>query len=218
MTKAAEPVVVLLYSESEDRRALLRAELSLMLAGSTVLDLCRDDLAGATPIVTADAALIDLDSGGSSGHPDSNALLRRELQPATLLRARGFEGALVVIARVPDEKALRDATASLGAIGLARDRCDASPGELAKALGGALDSNARVAPELLRARRIFAAGQAALALQHGINNPLGALMAEAQLLQLEELNAEQRDSVDRMVELCRRITLLVRQLDALAEG
>src|SRR5690348_15051971 len=190
MIATAEQVVVLLYSDSEDRRALLRAELSMILSGSTVLDICREDLV-AGPVGKGDAALIDVDCGGSSDHPDSNGLLRKELQPATLLRARGFKGAIIVIAPVPDEKALRDATASLGAVGLARERARVSPGELAKALGGALESNARVAPELVRARRIFAAGQAALALQHGINNPLGALLAEAQLLQLEELNAEQ---------------------------
>ena len=65
---------------------------------------------------------------------------------------------------------------------------------------------------------MFAAGQVALSLQHGINNPLAALLAEAQLLQLEDLTSEQRASVDRMVELCRRVVALVRRLDALAEG
>jgi nitrogen-specific signal transduction histidine kinase len=65
---------------------------------------------------------------------------------------------------------------------------------------------------------VFAAGQATLSLQHSINNPLAALLAEAQLLQLEELTKEQRDSVDRMVELCRRVVALVRRLDVLAGG
>jgi len=86
------------------------------------------------------------------------------------------------------------------------------------ALTAASDSEAGMTPELRQARRIFAAGQAALSLQHAINNPLAALLAEAQLLQLEELSAEQRGSVDRMVELCRRIVALVRRLDALAES
>ena len=63
---------------------------------------------------------------------------------------------------------------------------------------------------------MLAAGEAALSLQHGINNPLAALLAEAQLLQLEELSPEQRSSTDRMVELCRRIVGLVQRLDGLA--
>jgi nitrogen-specific signal transduction histidine kinase len=66
-------------------------------------------------------------------------------------------------------------------------------------------------------RRTFAAGQVALSLQHGINNPLAALLAETQLLQLEDLTSEQRASTDRMVELCRRIVGLVRRLDVLGD-
>ena len=218
MTAASQSLLVLLYSEADARRALLRAELSMMLPGSTIRDLRKADLADPGLVVAGDAALIDLDCGASSDCGDAGGLVRKELQPATLLRARGFTGAVVVIARVPDEKALCNAAGSLGAAGLTRDRADASPLALVKALEGAFESNAQVTQELIRARRIFAAGQAALSLQHAINNPLGALMAEAQLLQLEELGPEQRDSVDRMVDLCRRITVLVRQLDALADG
>ena len=48
-------------------------------------------------------------------------------------------------------------------------------------------------------------------IQHEINNPLAALLAEAQLLQLEPtLAAEQRASVRRMVELVRRVVVSVR--------
>ena len=42
-------------------------------------------------------------------------------------------------------------------------------------------------------------------LQHKLNNPLAALLAEAQLLELEELHADHATSVRRMVELCRRL-------------
>lgn len=52
-------------------------------------------------------------------------------------------------------------------------------------------------------------------LQHGLNNALAALMAEAQLLELEELTPAQRESVGRMVELCRHMTGLVRAMDGL---
>lgn len=46
-----------------------------------------------------------------------------------------------------------------------------------------------------------------------LNNPLTALLTEAQLLQLEELPAEQKQSIDRIVELCRRTIDAVKQLD-----
>ena len=119
---------------------------------------------------------------------------------------------------VPDDAVLRATAESLGARTVARELIDSSPSELAAALTAALESQPDVTAELRHARRIFAAGQSALSLQHAINNPLAALLAEAQLLQLEELTAEQRGSVDRMVELCRRIVALVRRLDALAES
>lgn len=51
-------------------------------------------------------------------------------------------------------------------------------------------------------------------LRHALNNPLAALLAEAQLLELEEISDEQRQSVERMVELCRRMVVIVRALDA----
>jgi nitrogen-specific signal transduction histidine kinase len=86
------------------------------------------------------------------------------------------------------------------------------------ALATALGSDPSQSPELLQLRRTFAAGQMALSLQHGINNPLAALLAEAQLLQLEELTSEQRASADRMVELCRRIVALVRRLDVMGDS
>ena len=41
-------------------------------------------------------------------------------------------------------------------------------------------------------------------LQHAMNNALAALMAEAQLLELEELTPAQRESVERMVRERRR--------------
>jgi nitrogen-specific signal transduction histidine kinase len=106
----------------------------------------------------------------------------------------------------------------LGATCVARASVDAAPTGLGAALVSALAADTRVSAELAHARRVYAAGQVALSLQHSINNPLAALLAEAQLLQMEGLTSEQRDSVDRMVELCRRVVALVRRLDALADG
>jgi signal transduction histidine kinase len=54
--------------------------------------------------------------------------------------------------------------------------------------------------------------------QHEMNNPLAALLAESQLLELDPtLNAEQRDSVKRIVDLARRVIASSRKLDALRE-
>lgn len=51
-------------------------------------------------------------------------------------------------------------------------------------------------------------------LQHEMNNPLAALLAEGQLLSMDPgLQGEQRQSIDRMIELTRRVISLVRSLD-----
>ena len=69
------------------------------------------------------------------------------------------------------------------------------------------------ARELHRVREQLRLGASARAVQHALNNPLTALLAEAQLLQLEPLTADQRTSVARMVELARRLVGLTRQMD-----
>ncbi|HET7187361.1 MAG TPA: histidine kinase dimerization/phospho-acceptor domain-containing protein [Gemmatimonadaceae bacterium] len=67
--------------------------------------------------------------------------------------------------------------------------------------------------ELRRVRRQFAVGAAARSAQHELNNPLTALLAEAQLLELEPLSAEHRAAATRIVELARRLAAAVRRLD-----
>lgn len=54
--------------------------------------------------------------------------------------------------------------------------------------------------------------------QHQLNNPLAALLAETQLLGMEPtLDASQRASVERIVELVRRVIGTVRDLEAVVE-
>lgn len=48
-------------------------------------------------------------------------------------------------------------------------------------------------------------------LQHTLNNPLAALLAELQLLEMEELPVAHRESVERSLSLCRRLIRIVRE-------
>ena len=64
----------------------------------------------------------------------------------------------------------------------------------------------------------MAAGELAMRLQHSLNNPLAALLAEAQLLELEPLPPDHRQSVERIIELCRRVVNVVRGLDGVARA
>ena len=67
-----------------------------------------------------------------------------------------------------------------------------------------------LALEMRRVQRVLVAGEAAVRLPHALNNPLGALLAEAQLLRMQPLDEEQAESVDRIVALCRRMASIVR--------
>lgn len=58
----------------------------------------------------------------------------------------------------------------------------------------------------------FPTGPAALALRHALNNPLTAIMAEAQLLEFEPLTEDQRGAIQRILAGCRRISEITRQL------
>lgn len=70
------------------------------------------------------------------------------------------------------------------------------------------------ARELARARAQIALGESARTLQHAFNNPLTALLAEAQLLELDPMGEDQRAAVRRILELARRLVSLSRRLSA----
>jgi signal transduction histidine kinase len=126
------------------------------------------------------------------------------------LRARGYGGGLVLLAD-STSRSVAPVTAQLGALLVRREAVNA---ELPDALLSALEvCPPPVAAELSRARRMISAGEIAVRLQHSLNNPLGALLAELQLLEMEQLPTEQRLAVRRMLELCRRTIATVKRLD-----
>ncbi|HSJ64694.1 MAG TPA: histidine kinase dimerization/phospho-acceptor domain-containing protein [Gemmatimonadaceae bacterium] len=73
-----------------------------------------------------------------------------------------------------------------------------------------------IARSVERGDRLAAFQKNAARLQHAMNNPLAALLAEEQLLATEDtLSDEHREAVERMIELTRRVIVLVRDLDGL---
>ncbi len=81
-------------------------------------------------------------------------------------------------------------------------------------LTGSADAEA-ITGSLRRLQATIAAGEMARGLQHKLNNPLAALLAEAQLLELESLSSEHLTSVRRMVELCRRVIDVSRSIEGM---
>ena len=68
--------------------------------------------------------------------------------------------------------------------------------------------------ELRRVREQFVLGDAARNLQHALNNPLAALLAEAQLLEAEPMAGEHREAIVRIIDLARRVVGVARRLDS----
>lgn len=94
---------------------------------------------------------------------------------------------------------------------------DAAPEVVTSGATGASNVALDAAREAIaKARRAIAAGELALGLQHAMNNPLTAVLAEAQLLAMEPLPAEAQGAVGRIVENTRRLVAIVRKLDAVA--
>ncbi len=137
------------------------------------------------------------------------------------LRARGFGGAIVLVA--DSEHAL--AHGQLDRYGVdARLSYASLPTRLFDAISEIIERRARLlaSPQgaamlaaLQRTRSLLAAGAIASGLQHRLNNPLAALLAEAQLLELEPLDPEHAGSVRRMVHLCRRVIEVSRSIEGI---
>jgi signal transduction histidine kinase len=48
-------------------------------------------------------------------------------------------------------------------------------------------------------------------LQHTLNNPIAGLLAELQLLEMDDLTPSQREGVERSIALVRRLITIVRE-------
>jgi signal transduction histidine kinase len=48
-------------------------------------------------------------------------------------------------------------------------------------------------------------------LQHTLNNPIAGLLAELQLLEMDDLTPSQREGIERSIALVRRLITIVRE-------
>lgn len=200
------PLRVLGVAASAQLRALVRETLAAGLPHAEIELAAPEALLPGRP-PDADCVVVDVTPDGA-------------LETVRRLRAGGFAGGLVLLVEERDPL-VAARVGSLGALELVprTELATALPAAVADVLAAA-----RGAPELepLRAdlrrmQRLLAAGEVALELQHALNNPLTALLAEAQLLEMEPLAEEHAASVKRIVELCRRMTTIVRRLDVVGK-
>lgn len=217
MTAAAIVPRLHCIAESRERSEAIEA-LVRVVAPDAVVSHAAQPLAPANA-PAADAVIVDLRCAPASdaGAPEE-ARASPGVEAVRRLRAGGFAGQVIVISEemaTPDDAA-GDELTRLGATA-------ASPARLAAvltaALTQALEPRAAEAgasallAQVARTRQLLAAGEIAIGLQHSMNNPLAAILAESQLLEMDTLSPEQREAVSRIVALCRRMTAVVRRLD-----
>ena len=128
-------------------------------------------------------------------------------------RAMGFAGAIALIGAADDHS-----VASSTRYGYVVVRPEELALKLVPELAAQLAlAESPYADQVMRARRLMAAGELAAKLQHALNNALMGVLAEAQLMQLDPLSDEHAAAVGRIVALCRRMIELTRSLDGLSE-
>ncbi|HUF26076.1 MAG TPA: histidine kinase dimerization/phospho-acceptor domain-containing protein [Gemmatimonadaceae bacterium] len=185
--------------------SLVKEALATVLPGLQIRVL--DPRATALALEQTDCVIIDVSVAGESGV----SVLRR-------IRAAGYAGGAVLLVESSENGTVAEA-AALG--GRCVERCaslitlgEAVAEAIATQGGDAATSRARDA--LRRTHRLVAAGEIALRMQHSLNNPLAALLAETQLLAMEPLDTEHQAAIDRIVALVRRVIGIVRRLDGVA--
>lgn len=137
------------------------------------------------------------------------------------LRARGYANAIILVADSPEMLP----AAALALLGVQRTIATENmalvlPSVLTKVLESqaavkASETGRRTLASLRRLQAVVASGQIAARLQHRLNNPLAALLAEAQLLELEALAPDHATSVRRIIELCRRVIEETKSIEGL---
>ena len=200
------PITVRCISTSPQIVLIVRESLATALPSASFDATSPSDIAPAR-LPTDDCLVIDATADGEG----AGELVRR-------LRAGGVRAAFVLLVTDRDD-ALAQSVGGMGA--LEQVVLADVPRSLGTAIESALGAGdwtdrlevARV--ELRRSQRLIAAGEIALGLQHAMNNPLTAVLAEAQLLEMEELPEEHAAAVRRIVESTRRVVLLVRKLDVI---
>ncbi|MBV6521697.1 MAG: hypothetical protein MNPFHGCM_01841 [Gemmatimonadaceae bacterium] len=200
------PIRVACLSTAEPTAAALAQLIAALLPGAAV---DATDLGSVRNLPDADCALID-----ASAEDKAIEMLRT-------MRARGFKAPAMLIVSGGRESLERD-RARLGISHVLDSATLAGtlPDALREALrlDGLAKENASLAHALRvlrQTQRLLAAGEIALKLQHSLNNPLAALLAEAQLMELEDLGADHRRSVERIIELSRRLIEVTRSLEGI---
>ncbi len=165
------------------------------------------------------------------GRPDSDCVIIAvgptysvALHLVRELRACGFDRSIILVAESPDRVNAHDAARlGVGALLAESQLALQLPGALLSLMSveraGASSPNAgRMLASLRQLQSTLAQGEVAAQLPHRLNNPLAALLAEAQLLALEPMSEDHARAVSRIVELCRRVIDVSRSIEGIGSA
>lgn len=192
----ADSVRILVASHDDACVVAVRGVLASQMSGAT----CdRLDEATLRSRPSATALVVD----GADGGERAAELARRA-------RAMGFVGGILLIGE--------NTGAPLSDMGVVAVEPGRLAHDLVPAIAAALEqSEMPLNDQVMRARRLVAAGEIALHLQHDINNPLAGLLAELQLMELDPLAPVHAEAVKRMLTICRRLIAITHSLDGIGE-
>jgi signal transduction histidine kinase len=199
---AARPAIV----------ALVRESLGVTFPGAAFATLAPSRV-GEDAEAVPDAQVVIVDAW-----PDADVALTM----VSMLRERRWMGGVVLLHASDEADTMTDASLLRRAAEL-RIAAIVSPVEAPERLAAAVTealpgaSGDLVAAEawmrLRRVQRLIAAGEIAAQLQHALANPLTALLAEAQLLEMEPLSPELHEAVGRIIAQCRRTIEVAKRLE-----
>ena len=194
----------------------------LVSGSDAIVSLVREAVTAAVPTATVTA--VAPDAAGKLPDCalifiDATADTAAAAESARAIRAGASRSALAFVVNVRDES-LTTSCAAIGAHEQIEVRAlgPQMAATVERVVGGEgwNDDLLAARDELRRTQRLLAAGEIALGLQHAMNNPLTAVLAEAQLLEMEELSPDTTTAVRRIIESTRRLVALVRKLDVVS--
>ena len=216
MTADTTQLRVHCIASAGERAEAIEAIVLVLVPGARVSQAPTAELPGGRP--APDVVIVDAEGGIPIGEQSGAEPKHADVEAVRRLRAVGFGGPILVLgdAILAPASTTEEELARLGATRVSTARLGPS---LAEAFVTALQprsshpGSAQLFAHLGRTRQLLSAGEIAIGLQHAMNNPLAAILAESQLLEMDELSTEQREAVGRIVALCRRMTAVVRRLD-----
>lgn len=138
-------------------------------------------------------------------------------EDARIARATGFTGGIVCCTDAATDGDAPARSQGISVVGAVPGVADLAAAVAAVGPPSPSGEAPAIDADLARTRQLLAAGEIALTLRHSVNNPLAALLAEIQLLQMSGPADETGAALARMEELVRTMIAITAELDGVRD-